>query len=62
MLMIAILAFTLAATVGVVLAAVDGPYPHDRKLIERICVLLLTVGAAIMVVIGTFTVRGSLLD
>jgi len=60
--MIAIVFFVLAAIVGVVLAAVDGPYPHDRKLIDRICTLALTVGAAVMVVVGALVVRSSLLD
>jgi hypothetical protein len=38
MVMIAIPIFILAAAVGVVLAAVDGPYAHNRKLIDQISV------------------------
>jgi hypothetical protein len=62
MVMLALLLFGLAAIVGVVLAAVDGPYPHDRKLIDRISILILATGTALVVAAGTLLVRGSLLD
>ena len=57
--MIALPILVLAAIVGVVLAAVDGPYPHDKKLIDRISVLVL---AATAVMAGAFLVRGLVLD
>lgn len=60
--MIALPIFLVAAVVGVVLAAVDGPYPHDKKLIDRVSIVLLAVGAAVVVAVGAFLVRGSLLD
>lgn len=60
--MIALLIFVLAATVGVVLAAVDGPYPHDRKLMDRISMMILAAGTALAVAAGAFLVRGLLLD
>ena len=52
----------LAAVVGVVLAAVDSPYPHDRKLLDRASIVVLAAGAAVMVAAGAFMVRGLLLD
>jgi hypothetical protein len=62
MVMIALPILVLAAIVGVVLAAVDGPYPHDKKLIDRISVVVLAAGAAVVVMAGAVMVRGLLLD
>ena len=52
----------MIALVFSVLAAVDGPYPHDRKLIERISIVVLAAVAAVLVAAGAVLVRGSLLD
>jgi hypothetical protein len=60
--MIALPIFLLAAFVGVMLAAVDGPYPVDRKRVERISVWVLGAGATVLVAAGGLMMRGWLLD
>jgi Na+/glutamate symporter len=62
MVMIALPIFVLAAVVGVVLAAIDGPYAHDRKLIERISALILGASSTVIVAVAALVVRDSLLD
>ncbi|MEU4215171.1 hypothetical protein [Actinoplanes sp. NPDC026623] len=62
MVMIAIPVVLLAAFIGVVLAAVDGPYPHDKARIERLSFLLLVAGALTMTGGGVYAARGLLFD
>jgi hypothetical protein len=62
MVMIALPVVILAALIGVVLAAVDGPYAHDKARIERISLLLLVAGALTMTGGGVYVARGWLFD
>jgi hypothetical protein len=62
MVMIAIPVVLLAASIGVVLAAVDGPYAHDKARIERISLLLVVVGALTLAGGGVFVAHGLLFD
>lgn len=51
----------LAVSVGVVLAALDGPYPRDQARIERASLLIVTACAATTVAGGALVLRGLLL-
>ena len=51
----------LAVSVGVVLAALDGPYPRDQARIERASLLIVVACAATTVAGGALLLRGLLL-
>jgi hypothetical protein len=51
----------LAVSVGVVLAALDGPYAFSKAHTERVSVLLVAVGAATVAAGGAVLVRDWLL-
>ena len=51
----------LAVAVGVILAALDGPYAPDKARTERVSVLLVAVGAATITAGGAFIMRDWLL-
>ena len=48
----------LAVSVGVVLAALDGPYPHSTARTERASLLIMVLGAVTMTAGGALIVRG----
>lgn len=56
--MIAVPIAALALAVGVVLAAIDGPYAHNEERTRWFSVLLLAVGAATVAAAGALAMRG----